>query len=338
MPQKTTKKSAQRQPKSGGRVLGRANELAMNDMGSHRRGEARVARVVRSRERDRARRERLGAQDTVARQEGGASVRQARGGCRRVAQLVVVVGRAPGRGAARPYGAHGTRVARAAPREELALASRVVRAKQGGARTREGARRVTATRPRLARVPALANLVTGITPSWFARAREALRSCSRRRAQREVSMNVESLMRADVRACTPDQTLAAAADVMWRYDCGCVPVVDERGRVVGMVTDRDVCMAALHTRSALHDLRVRDSMSRQVLACRRDDAIGDAARMMRCAQVRRLPVTDDDGRLVGIVSLNDIAMQAERDQRVRRPDVSLADVGLTLSAVGHHRA
>jgi CBS domain-containing protein len=125
---------------------------------------------------------------------------------------------------------------------------------------------------------------------------------------------------------------------MWEGDCGCVPVVDQDGRVVGMLTDRDVCMAAYTQGKPLTDVRVESAMAKQVHSCRPDDAVATAERTMRERQVRRLPVIDAKGRLVGLLSLNDIAIEAVRERELRQREVSAAEVGLTLAALCAHRA
>jgi CBS domain-containing protein len=145
-------------------------------------------------------------------------------------------------------------------------------------------------------------------------------------------MKVEKLMSKDVRWCSPDQSLRDAAGLMWERDCGCVPIVDE-GRVVGMITDRDICIAALFQGRPLAEIPINQSMSRDILACRADDEVGSAEATMQRAQVRRLPVTDGIGRLVGILSLNDIAREAARQQMNRTPEIGLHDVAITLGAV-----
>jgi len=149
-------------------------------------------------------------------------------------------------------------------------------------------------------------------------------------------MKVEQLMRKDVRTCTPDDSLDRAAQLMWEQDCGCAPVVapDGSARVVGMITDRDICMAAYTQGALLRDLRVGDAMSHKVIGCQAGDSIGDAEAIMAEARVRRLPVLDDGGQLQGLISLADIACEAERarSSRQRRP-VKADEVGRTLAAV-----
>jgi CBS domain-containing protein len=151
-------------------------------------------------------------------------------------------------------------------------------------------------------------------------------------------MNVDSLMCRTVKSCSPDQTLADAAAIMWENDCGCVPVVDVNHCPVGMITDRDICMAAYLNGKPLQEMIVKDTMSRQVLSVRASDSIDAAERLMRGAQVRRLPVTQPSGMLVGILSLNDIAREAGRERTNRSPGVERDEVAVTLSAVCRPRS
>lgn len=120
-------------------------------------------------------------------------------------------------------------------------------------------------------------------------------------------MNVDEIMTRDVWTCSPEDSLAEAARLMWERDCGCVPVVDEAGRVQAMLTDRDICMAAYTQGGTLRDLKVRSAMSDHVVSVSPDEPVAMAERMMQENQVRRLPVMAEDGRLLGVLSLNDLA-------------------------------
>ncbi len=120
------------------------------------------------------------------------------------------------------------------------------------------------------------------------------------------TMRVEQLMRRPVVSCRPEDTLHAAAQQMWEHDCGVLPVADAEGRVVGVVTDRDICMAAWSRGQTLADIPVSSAMSRTVFSCRPGDSMDIAERVMSEKQVRRLPVVDANSRLVGMLSLNDI--------------------------------
>jgi len=146
-------------------------------------------------------------------------------------------------------------------------------------------------------------------------------------------MNVEQIMTRLVKTCSPDDSLDAAARLMWDNDCGCVPVVDEQDRCVGVITDRDICMAAYTQGQRLSDIQVRAAMSGACHTAGPHDAVASAERAMQEHEVRRLPVIDQDGHLVGIVSLADITCEAARESHSKRGDVTLEEVAVTLSAV-----
>jgi CBS-domain-containing membrane protein len=107
-------------------------------------------------------------------------------------------------------------------------------------------------------------------------------------------------------SCRGDESLAVAARQLWDRDCGSMPVVDDRGHVRGMITDRDICMAALTTGRPLTELRVRDAMGKDVATTRPGDSLHEAEMIMRSRRVRRLPVLDEQNRVIGILSCNDL--------------------------------
>ena len=150
-------------------------------------------------------------------------------------------------------------------------------------------------------------------------------------------MKVQELMVQEVRSCSAHDDLTAPARIMWEADCGSVPVVGEDGAVVGMLTDRDLCMAAYTTGRPLAQLRVADVMAREVRSCRPQDDLQEAEETMRSAQVRRLPVVDG-GRLVGILSLNDLALAAADERRRRSRGATPQEVAGVLAAVCAPRA
>jgi CBS domain-containing protein len=124
-------------------------------------------------------------------------------------------------------------------------------------------------------------------------------------------MTVKDIANFDVKVCSPDTDLASAAKIMWDCDCGVVPIVNEKRRVIGMVTDRDICIAAATRAAKASDIRVRDVMSEAVASCRADDDVHTALSVMKQRRVRRLPVLDAQERLVGILSVNDLATRAD---------------------------
>jgi CBS domain-containing protein len=148
-------------------------------------------------------------------------------------------------------------------------------------------------------------------------------------------MKVEDLMTTEVGSCRSFDTADRSAKIMWERDCGAVPVVDQEGRVVAMVTDRDICMAALTQGRTLNEIHVSSAMSRRLWSCRPQDDVKEAEKMMRAHQVRRLPVVDADGKLLGVVSISDLARVAvaTKGSRAKKKPVGAADVGETLGAI-----
>jgi CBS domain-containing protein len=122
---------------------------------------------------------------------------------------------------------------------------------------------------------------------------------------------VRDVMSRDPITCGPTDRLNVAAQRMWEHDCGVLPIVDGEGRPIGMLTDRDVCMAAYTRGQALGELEVAGAMSGAPSTCKPSDTLRSLMDLMATHQVRRVPVVDDEGRLVGIVSLADIARLAQ---------------------------
>lgn len=118
---------------------------------------------------------------------------------------------------------------------------------------------------------------------------------------------VADIMSTEVASCHMHETMNRAAQLMWEHDCGCIPIVDDGSRVVGIITDRDICMAAYTQGKALTELPVSLACSRDVQTCRTIDSLANAEELMVNAQVHRLPVVDPTGVLVGMVSMSDLA-------------------------------
>lgn len=147
-------------------------------------------------------------------------------------------------------------------------------------------------------------------------------------------MKVDQLMTQPAVSCRTDDTLGTAARLMWDHDCGVVPVVNDAGSVVGIITDRDICMAAYTQGVPLHSIPTRTAMAREVFTCRPDDGVEGVERLMRDKQIRRVPVVDGDGHPIGMLSLNDIARGAtsgEENNGFGR------DVTELLAAIGQPR-
>src|SRR5687768_3774609 len=121
-------------------------------------------------------------------------------------------------------------------------------------------------------------------------------------------MKIQDIMTASPETCGRTTNLAAAVERLWSADCGVLPVVGNDGTLVGIITDRDICIA-LGTRNRPASTILVDSvMTRGVDTCREDEDVAVALGRMKERHVRRLPVLDDRGRLVGILSLNDIIL------------------------------
>jgi CBS domain-containing protein len=151
-------------------------------------------------------------------------------------------------------------------------------------------------------------------------------------------MKIEQLMTRDVKTSQPQESLNRAAQLMWECDVGCIPVVDESNRVVGMITDRDIAMATYLQGLPPGAITLESVTSKKVYTCKPEEDVSVAAQRMQRHRVRRLPVIDAKGRLVGLISLNDIAIEAERKKDARKPEVALVDVALTLAELCQHRA
>lgn len=146
-------------------------------------------------------------------------------------------------------------------------------------------------------------------------------------------MKVEQLMSRNVITCLAHDTLATAAGRMWDLDIGSLPVVNEDGAVMGMITDRDICMAAYTQGTALCEIPVARAMSKETYSCGPAADVTEAEEIMRTRQVRRLPVVSALGQLVGIVSLNDLARAAGKPTSKAARALSPQEVTSTLAAV-----
>ena len=149
-------------------------------------------------------------------------------------------------------------------------------------------------------------------------------------------MNASEVMKQPVQTCSIDVTLEQVARVMWEHDCGAVPLVDADGRAIAMITDRDMAMAAYLTGKPLHEIAARSAASRSLATVRADATLEAVENRMRDAQLRRLPVVDDDGRVIGIITLNDIAVHATPGGR-RIGALSAEAISRTLQAICEHR-
>jgi CBS domain-containing protein len=125
-------------------------------------------------------------------------------------------------------------------------------------------------------------------------------------------MKIADVMTATPKTCTPDTNLAAAAAAMLDADCGILPIVDPTGRLVGIVTDRDMFIALATRNTLASELTVGEVVPQEVFTCSPDDDVQTALETMKQHSVRRLPVEGFGGTVAGIVSMNDILLAARR--------------------------
>lgn len=151
-------------------------------------------------------------------------------------------------------------------------------------------------------------------------------------------MKVRDLMQSEVATCAPGTDLRAAAMIMWNRDCGVVPVVAGGTRkVLGMVTDRDVCMALATTDKAPHERVVDEIMARTPFTVRAEQSVMDAMTVMEREHLRRLPVVDANGSLIGVLSINDLIMATRSGWSPTKPHLNPHDVMRTMRGISAHR-
>lgn len=141
-------------------------------------------------------------------------------------------------------------------------------------------------------------------------------------------MKVRDVMKVQVYTCSEGDTLNEAVNQMWQHDVGSLPVLDHAGRVVGMVTDRDIALAAFMTGKSLARIPVAEAMSKALYSCMAEQPVEEAEKAMRDHQVRRLPVTEESGQLTGVIALSDLARVARLS-----PELPCVDVVQTLSTI-----
>jgi CBS domain-containing protein len=146
-------------------------------------------------------------------------------------------------------------------------------------------------------------------------------------------MNASDLMTTTVQSCRADDNLQRAMQLMWDHDCGVVPVVDRDNRVIGMITDRDVAVAAYTQGRALWQIPVSTAMAKHVHGVRETDSLEMVEDLMRRVRVRRVPVLDGQGKLRGIISLNDLALHVHRGAGRKADGLRADSIAQTLAAV-----
>jgi CBS domain-containing protein len=147
-------------------------------------------------------------------------------------------------------------------------------------------------------------------------------------------MNVKSAMVNNVLSCHADTTLDSIALMMWDNDCGSLPVVDDDNKPVGIITDRDIAIGSALQHRPLWEITAESVCgNRDLYCCKSTDDIHKALDMMRDHAVRRLPVVNSKGKLVGIVSLGDLVACTDAAKGAGFPFGEMAGM---LSAVSSH--
>jgi CBS domain-containing protein len=149
-------------------------------------------------------------------------------------------------------------------------------------------------------------------------------------------MRVYSVMKREPRTCTPETDLATAGRTMSQVDCGFLPVIDAGRTVVGLITDRDICLAVTLRDELPSAIRVKDVISGEVYSCTADEEITEALNTMREFGVRRLPVLDMGGGIEGILSLDDVVLEARALGSEQFTGPFYSDIARTLKAICSH--
>jgi CBS domain-containing protein len=150
-------------------------------------------------------------------------------------------------------------------------------------------------------------------------------------------MKVKEIMTAGPKACTMTDNLAEAARLMWEEDCGIVPVVGEAGKLVGLITDRDICMAAMMKGQSESNIAIESVISGRLFTCKPEDDIQTALDTMGSNKVRRLAVVTAKGKLAGMLSMNDVVLKAAEAGDKEAAQLSYGDVVNTYKSICQHQ-
>ena len=148
-------------------------------------------------------------------------------------------------------------------------------------------------------------------------------------------MRVVEIMMGTPYFCRPETNLGSATELMWTGNCGFLPVVGSEGKVVGVITDRDICIALGTRGRPSGEVTVADVMSKKVCSCAPDDDVRVALGAMREGRVRRLPVVAKEGTLVGVISMDDVLLQAEGSAQAGA--ISSEEVVSAFRAINTHQ-
>lgn len=149
-------------------------------------------------------------------------------------------------------------------------------------------------------------------------------------------MKVKEVMTPNAIAIWLTESLGDAAELMWKNDCGVLPVIKDGRKVIGMITDRDICMAAAMRDSKPSSVSIEEVMTGQVYSVNAEDNIDKALEAMQEHKVRRLPVVNAEGELEGILAMNDVVLHANASDGAATDGIGHADVVKTFQAICQH--
>lgn len=119
-------------------------------------------------------------------------------------------------------------------------------------------------------------------------------------------------MTAEAGFCFVEESLSRAVEIMWQRDCGAVPIIDTEMKVVGMITDRDIAIAASFRNQKTSEISIGEVIGNRVFTCKENEETEDVLKKMRRAKVKRIPVVDENNSLVGVVSIADFILKAPK--------------------------
>lgn len=147
-------------------------------------------------------------------------------------------------------------------------------------------------------------------------------------------MKVKDVMTPNAKAIWLTESLADAAQIMWENDCGVLPIIKDGRKVIGMITDRDICMAVAMRDKNPSGVSVEEVMTGQVYSVNAEDEIDEALKAMQEHKIRRLPVVNVDGELEGILSMNDVVLHATADED--EETIDYGEIVKTYHAICEH--
>jgi CBS domain-containing protein len=150
-------------------------------------------------------------------------------------------------------------------------------------------------------------------------------------------MKVKDIMMGTPYYCQPETNLGSATELMWNANCGFLPVESAEGKVIGVITDRDICVALGTRHRPAGEVAVAEVLTGKLYSCAPDDDIHMALQTLKEAAVRRLPVISLKGTLVGVLSMDDILLRAEPTSLAKTPELSSDEVIRTFRSITQRR-